>query len=77
VDEHLLDDIDGVTDEHMEGEHLKCFLENFGNWLARTSFETKQKILLGNKSKKEYFKTAKEVSKLKFSAHPCFWDAPV
>jgi hypothetical protein len=30
-DEHLLDDIDGVADEHMEGEHLKSFLENFGN----------------------------------------------
>ncbi len=77
VDEHLPDDIDGVTDEHMEGKHLKIFLENFGNWLARTSFETKQKTLLGNKSKEEYFKMAKEVLKLKFSAHPCFYDAPV
>jgi hypothetical protein len=69
--------IDGVTDEHMEGKHQKIFLENFGNWLARTSFETKQKTLLGNKSKEEYFKMAKEVLKLKFSAHPCFCDAPV
>jgi hypothetical protein len=67
VDEHLPDDIDGVTDEHMEGKHLKNFLENFGNWLARTSFETKQTTLLGNKSMEEYFNTAKEVLKLKFS----------
>ncbi len=71
------DDIDGVTDEHMEGKHLKKFLENFGNWLARTSFETKQITLLGNKSKEEYFKMAKELLKLMFSAHPCFCDAPV
>jgi hypothetical protein len=77
VDKHLPDDIDRVTDEHMDGKHLKIFLENFGNWLTRTSFETKQKTLLGNKSKEEYFKTAKEVLKLKLSAHPCFCDAPV
>jgi hypothetical protein len=77
VDEQLPKDIDGVTDEHMEGKHLTNFLENLGNWLACTSFETKQKTLLGNKSKEEYFKTAKEVLKLKFSAHPCFCDAPV
>jgi hypothetical protein len=25
VDEHLPDDIDGVTDEHMEGKHLEIF----------------------------------------------------
>ncbi len=49
----------------------------FGNWLARKSFETNQKTLLGNKSKEEYFKKAKEVLKLKVSAHPCFRDAPV
>ena len=61
----------------MEGEHLKNFLENFGNWLARTSFLTKQRAPLGNKSKEEYFKTAKEVLKLKFSSHPCFRDAPL
>ena len=46
VDKYLPDDIDGVADEHMEGEHLKNFFENFGNWLARTSFETKQKNFL-------------------------------
>jgi hypothetical protein len=77
VDEYLPNDIDGVSDEHMEGEHLQNFLGNFGNWLAHMSFVTKQKIPLGNKSKEEYFKTAKEVLKLKFSAHPCFHDAPV
>jgi hypothetical protein len=77
VDEYLPNDIHDVKDEHMEGEHLKNFLENFGNWLARTSFLTKQRAPLGNKSKEEYFKTAKEVLKLKFSSHPCFRDAPL
>jgi hypothetical protein len=61
----------------MEGKHLKNFLENFGNWLARTLFLTKQKIHLGNKSIEEYFKMAKEVLKLKLSDHPSFCDAPV
>jgi len=77
MDEYLPNDIRDVKDEHMEGEHLKNFLENFGNWLARTSFLTKQRTPLGNKSKEEYFKTAKEVLKLKFSSHPCFHDAPL
>ena len=77
VDEYLPNDIRDVKDEHMEGEHLKNFLENFGNWIARTSFLTKQRTPLGNKSKEEYFKTAKEVLKLKFSSHPCFHDAPL
>ena len=38
---------------------------------------TRQRAPLGNKSKEEYFKTAKEVLKLKFSSHPCFRDAPL
>ncbi len=76
MDEHLPNDINGVTDEHMEGKH-QFFSENFGNWLARTSFKTKQKTLLGNKSKAEYIKMAQEVLKLKFSAYPCFCDTPV
>ena len=56
VDEYLPNNIDGVNDEHMEGKHLKNLLGNFGNWLARTLFVTKQKTPLGNKSKEEYFK---------------------
>ena len=56
VDEYLPNNIDGVNDEHMEGKHLKNILGNFGNWLARTLFVTKQKTPLGNKSKEEYFK---------------------
>ena len=31
MDEYLPNDIRDVKDEHMEGEHLKNFLENFGN----------------------------------------------
>jgi hypothetical protein len=61
VDEHFPNDNDGLTDEHTEGDHLKNFGENFGNWLARTTFETRQKTSLGNKSKEEYFKMAKEI----------------
>jgi hypothetical protein len=77
VDEYLPNDIDGVSDEHMEGKHPKNFLGDFCNWLAHKLLVTKQKIPLGNKSKEENFKTAKEVLKLKFSAHPCFHNAPV
>jgi hypothetical protein len=29
ADEHLPDDIDRVTDEHMEGKHLKIFFGEF------------------------------------------------
>jgi hypothetical protein len=75
--EYLPNSIDELTDEHMEGEHLKNFMENFGKWLARTKFDTKQKTSLGNKTKEEYFKMSKEVLKLRSSDHPCFNDAPV
>jgi hypothetical protein len=67
VDEYLPNDIDGVNDDHMEGKHLKIFLENFGNWLARTSFVTKQKISLGNKSKEKDGKIGIELEVLRSS----------
>ncbi len=43
ADEYLPNSIDELTDEHIEGEHLKNFMENFGDWLAGTKFDTKQK----------------------------------
>ncbi len=76
-DDYLPNSIDELTDKHMEGRHLKNFMENLGNWLARTKFDIKQKTSLGNKTKEEHFKTSEEVLKLRFSDHPCFNDAPV
>jgi hypothetical protein len=58
-DEYLPNSIDKLTDEHIEGKHLKNFMENFGDWLARTKFDAKQKTSLGNKTKEEYFRRQK------------------
>lgn len=54
-----------ITSTELQSEHCKLFLEGFGIWFAAGEFITIQKKPLSLKSKMDYFKTAKELLKMK------------
>lgn len=64
--------LDDLTDLHVEGEHLQNLVHGFYYWLASTPFWTRQKTHLSTKNKEAYFKSAKQVFKLKFPHHDLF-----
>ena len=58
-----------MTKEHVEGDCMEDYLQDYGGWFARERILTKQKTFLATDSKVISFGLAKEILRHKFKEH--------
>ena len=58
-----------MTKEHVEGDCIEGYLQDYGGWFAREKILTKPKIFLATDSKVIGFGLAKEILQHKFKEH--------
>jgi hypothetical protein len=69
VTEKLYPKLINMTKEHVEGDCMEEYLEDFALWLAREQIVTRQKTFLSTDSKAISFGLVKELLRLKFKEH--------